>query len=257
MSSSSTTATKRRVLDLAAEVTGGAFVAGAFVADEEGAPFDGPGYHAAVADIADRGGTPVIFPSHGLNQGSEDEWLAALTTIGSEVDRFLGFELGPMFVPYGRILSLEAYRGLLEIPQCVGAKHSSLERELEWQRLALRGRCTPRVHGAHGQRPGDRHGDVRQRLSAGACRRLPRTGSRRAIRCGPTADPGFHQLNDLLQYLGHFTFRPPVPGYRHNAAQFLELRGWAESDNVPAGAPRRPESDVAVLRDIGERLGVL
>ena len=39
----------------------------------------------------------------------------------------------------------------------------------------------------------------------------------------------------LLQYLGHFTFRPPVPGYRHDAAMFLELRGWADSDNVPAG----------------------
>jgi len=70
-------------------------------------------------------------------------------------------------------------------------------------------------------------------------------------------DPGFYELNDLLQYLGHFTFRPPVPGYRHNAAMFLELRGWASSDCVPVGAPRRPDSDRAVLRDIGERLGVL
>ena len=70
-------------------------------------------------------------------------------------------------------------------------------------------------------------------------------------------EPGFYELNDLLQYLGHFTFRPPVPGYRHNAATFMELRGWASSDNVPAGALRRPDSDRAVLRDIGERLGVL
>ena len=28
--------------------------------------------------------------------------------------------------------------GLLEIPACLGAKHSSLSRELEWQRLTLR-----------------------------------------------------------------------------------------------------------------------
>ena len=70
-------------------------------------------------------------------------------------------------------------------------------------------------------------------------------------------DAGFYELNDMLQYLGHFAFRPPVPGYRHNAATFMELRGWAESDNVPAGAPRRPDADRDVLRDIANRLGLL
>ena len=67
-------------------------------------------------------------------------------------------------------------------------------------------------------------------------------------------DPRFHQLNDLLQYLGFFAFRPPVPGYRHDAAMFLEMRGWAASGAVPKGAPTRPDSDAAVLRDILERL---
>ncbi|MFT7610729.1 MAG: hypothetical protein ACI9MX_003815, partial [Candidatus Aldehydirespiratoraceae bacterium] len=81
--------TKHRVLDVAREVTGGAFAAGAFVADEAGASVDLAAYHRAVADIADRGGTPVIFPSHGLNGGSEEDWVAALATIGGETDRFL------------------------------------------------------------------------------------------------------------------------------------------------------------------------
>ena len=40
-------------------------------------------------------------------------------------------------------------------------------------------------------------------------------------------------------------------------AMFLEMRGWARSHNVPDGAPRRPDADREVLRDIGERLGVL
>ena len=70
-------------------------------------------------------------------------------------------------------------------------------------------------------------------------------------------DPGFHALNDLLQYLGFFTFRPPVPGYRHNAAMFLVLRGWATADAVPDGVPRRPAADRAVLADIAERLQAL
>ena len=48
-----------------------------------------------------------------------------------------------MFVPYGRIVSLDAYRGLLDIPPCIGAKHSSLSRQAEWERLALRDEVRP------------------------------------------------------------------------------------------------------------------
>ena len=70
-------------------------------------------------------------------------------------------------------------------------------------------------------------------------------------------DPAFYELNDLIQYLGFFAFRPSVPAYKHSAAMFLKLRGWIKSDNsLPAG-DRCPESDRAVLRDIAERLGVL
>jgi hypothetical protein len=67
-------------------------------------------------------------------------------------------------------------------------------------------------------------------------------------------DPAFHELNDLLQYLGHFTFRAPVPAYRHDAAMAFVLRGWAASDATPPGVPRRPEADRAVLADVLERL---
>jgi hypothetical protein len=66
----------------------------------------------------------------------------------------------------------------------------------------------------------------------------------------------FHQLNDDLQYLGRFAFRSPVPAYKHSAAQFLRLRGWIDSDVTPAGAPERPPTDVAILSEIAERLGV-
>jgi hypothetical protein len=70
-------------------------------------------------------------------------------------------------------------------------------------------------------------------------------------------DPGFYELNDLLQYLGFFAFRAPVPAYKHSAAQFLHLRGWLKSDQTHPAAERRPASDVAVLRELGERLGVV
>jgi hypothetical protein len=70
-------------------------------------------------------------------------------------------------------------------------------------------------------------------------------------------DPAFYELNDLLQYLGFFAFRNPVPAYKHSAAQFLRLRGWIRSDATPPNAQQRPASDVDVLRDIGQRLGVV
>lgn len=246
-------ATKRRVLDLTAEITAGAFVAGAFVPDEPGATFDLAAYVAAAREIADRGGTPVVFPSHGLNGHGDDAWLAGYRAIAGEVDRFIGFELGAMFVPYGRIVSLETYRALLEIPACVGAKHSSLDRRLEWDRLALRDEVRPDFMVLTGNDLAIdmvRYGsDYLLGLSTFA----PDLFARRDA-LWAAEDPAYHELDDLLQYLGQFTFRAPVPGYRHDAAMVMKLRGWIRSDAVPLAAPRRPESDREVLAEIVRRM---
>jgi len=67
-------------------------------------------------------------------------------------------------------------------------------------------------------------------------------------------DPRFYELNDLLQYLGLFAFRAPVPAYKHSAAQFLALRGRIGFGAGPPDAPRRPDSDLPILRDIAARL---
>ncbi len=247
---------RKRVLDRAEEVTRGDFVAGAFVADEPGAAFDLDAYRRAIDEISDRGGLPVIFPSHGLNGHGDAAWLDAHSQIASHLDRFIGFELGPMFVPYGRIVSLDTYRGLLAIPQCIGAKHSSLNRELEWDRLALRNEVRPDFMVLTGN---DLAIDMVMYGSdylLGLSTFAPDRFAERD-RLWAEGDPGFYQLNDVLQYLGHFTFRPPVPAYRHSAAMFLQMRGWADRDAVPHGAPTRPDSDREILRDIGESLGVL
>ncbi len=247
---------RKRVLDRAEEVAGSDFVAGAFVADEPGAAFDLDAYRRAAEEITERGGLPVIFPSHGLNDHGDAAWLAAHSQIASHIDRFIGFELGPMFVPYGRIVSLDTYRGLLEIPQCIGAKHSSLNRELEWDRLALRDEVRPDFLVLTGN---DLAIDMVMYGSdylLGLSTFAPDKFAERD-RLWAKGDPGFYQLNDVLQYLGHFTFRPPVPAYRHSAAMFLKMRGWAHNDAVPRGAPTRPDSDRDILLDIGERLGVL
>jgi hypothetical protein len=70
-------------------------------------------------------------------------------------------------------------------------------------------------------------------------------------------DARFFELNDVLQYLGQLAFRPPVPAYRHSAAQFLRLRGWLDHDSAAPGEPRRPDSDVELLSPIVERLHAL
>jgi dihydrodipicolinate synthase/N-acetylneuraminate lyase len=248
-------ADKRRVLTLAAEVTGGEFVAGSFVADEPGAGFDPGRYLAAANDVATRGGTPVVFPSHGLNSLDDDGWVAALTRLGAELDRFIGFELGPMFVPYGRIPGLDAYEAMMQITSCVGAKHSSLSRELEWDRLDLRDRVRPDFIVLTGN---DLAIDMVMYGSdylLGLSTFAPDAFAARD-RMWAGGDPGFHELNDLLQYLGCFAFRDPVPGYRHDAAIAFELRGWAACDATPPGVPRRPDADRAVIADILARLEV-
>ena len=246
-------ATRLEALDRTTALTGGDFIAGAFVADDEGAAFDLSGYLRAIDEIVARGGTPVVFPSHGLNGHGDAAWLDAYGQIAGRVDRFVGFELGPMFVPYGRIVSLETYRGLLDIPQCVGAKHSSLDRALEWDRLALRNDVRPDFMVLTGN---DLAIDMVMYGSdylLGLSTFAPDAFAARDA-LWAAGDPGFFALNDLLQYLGFFTFRAPVPGYRHNAAMFLKLRGWAGADAVPDGAPLRPDADRDVLRDIAERL---
>jgi hypothetical protein len=72
-----------------------------------------------------------------------------------------------------------------------------------------------------------------------------------------SGDAAFYQLNDVLQYLGFFTFRAPVPAYRHSAAMFLRRRGWIRSALTHPGSPCRPESDGPILDQILQMLDEL
>ena len=67
-------------------------------------------------------------------------------------------------------------------------------------------------------------------------------------------DPRFYALNDVLQYLGAFAFRDPVPAYKHSAAQFLHLRGQIPTTATHPASPTRPDSDLPILAGIVERL---
>ncbi len=246
-------ATSARVLNVAASTTGGRFVAGAFVADSPGDHHDQAALVRAASAISDRGGIPVVFPSHGLASLSEDEWVAANAQVGSEVGQFIGFELGTMFVPYGRIVQVDSYQKLMEIPECIGAKHSSLSRQLEWDRLQRRDLVRPDFMVLTGNDLAIDMVTWGSDYLLGLSTFAPAEFARRD-ELWLAGDPAFHELNDLLQYLGQFAFRPPVPGYRHDAAMWFQLRGWADSDATPSSALRRPTSDVDVLADIVRRL---
>lgn len=249
-------ATRERALDLARDVTGGDFVAGAFATDAAGDPFRPDRYAPGIEAIQKRGGLPIFFPSHGLNALGDAEWVEAMETLGALCDRFLAFELGPMFVPYGRIYGLDAYRGLLAIDRCVGAKHSSLSRELEWQRLALRDEVRPDFMVLTGN---DLAIDMVMYGSdylLGLSTFDPEAFALRD-RWWAEGDPRFYELNDWLQYLGFFAFRPPVPAYKHDAAMFLHHRGWIASARTHPDAPERPAHDLEVLTDIARRLAEL
>jgi dihydrodipicolinate synthase/N-acetylneuraminate lyase len=245
---------KRQVLaETRALARGKEFVAGAFVRDSAGAAFDLDAYRRAIDEIGEVGGTPVIFQSYGLTSLAGERVLDAYLTLAKHSRRFIGFELGTMFAPFGRIYDLDTYAGLLAIPQCIGAKHSSLDRMLEWQRLNLRNERRPDFLVLTGNDLGIDMVMYGSDYLLGLSTFAPDLFAKRDA-MWHAGDPGFYELNDVLQYLGFFAFRPPVPAYKHSAAQFQKLRGWIKSDEPHPQGVRRGEGDVQVLRDIVGRL---
>jgi dihydrodipicolinate synthase/N-acetylneuraminate lyase len=134
---------RAKVLQVAAALSPSRFVAGAHVVDRPGAPFAADAYRVAIDEVTAAGGTPIVFPSFGLSALADDALVDAHRAFARDVDAFLGFELGTMFHPAGRIWTLDVFRALLSVPQLQGAKHSSLERAAEWERLAVRDATRP------------------------------------------------------------------------------------------------------------------
>jgi dihydrodipicolinate synthase/N-acetylneuraminate lyase len=249
-------ALRREVLDRTRGVLGDRpFVGGAFVGDVPGAAFDPDAYFRQIDFICGKGGVPVIFQSYGLTGLSDDRLIDAYTEFGNHCDRFIAFELSPVFAPFGKIYSLEVYRGLLGVRQCIGAKHSSLHREPEWRRLILRDKARPDFHVFTGN---DLAIDMVMYGSdylLGLSTFAPDLFARRDA-FWAAGDPAFYELNDALQYLGFLAFRAPVPAYKHSAAMFLNLRGWSRTDAAHPLSPSRPASDRAILGEIGRTLEV-
>lgn len=230
------------------------FFAGAFVADHPGDTFALDAYLRQIDPILSVGATPVIFQSYGLVAQADSEIVESYSRIGRSCARFIGFELGEMFAPFGKIYSLEVFRCLINVRECIGIKHSSLNRELEWLRLQLKNQIRPEFHVFTGN---DLAIDMVMYGSDYLLGVSTLAPDLFAIRDNfwQKGDPAFYELNDVLQYLGFLAFRDPVPAYKHSAAMFLKLRGWLDSDATHPQSPTRPDSDRELLRDIGRKLG--
>lgn len=246
--------TRVRVLALTRQIMAGReFIAGAYVADQPGDEFSLSAYMSAVNQIHAHGGTPILFQSYGLTARDGQAIIDRYAQIAAVCPRFIAFELGTMFAPFGKIYDLATFAGLMNIPQCVGAKHSSLRRDAEWARLILRDHQRPDFKLYTGN---DLAVDMVMYGSdylLGITTFAPDWFARRDA-LWAADDPAFYALNDALQYLGMFAFRPPVPAYRHSAAQFLKLRGWIGCDDPHPQCPRRPESDLPILAAIRDQL---
>lgn len=245
---------KNRALDITRQLSGeGGFVAGAIVPDRPGDAFNSQAYGEAMDAIVQRGGTPVVMQSYGLTGLPDFEIIKAYQGLASRVPALYGFELGQQFAPFGRIYTLDVYKGLMDIPNCLGAKHSSLDRVQEWQRLALRDAVRPEFLVLTGN---DLAIDMVMYGSdylLGLSAFAPEHFARRD-RWWAERDPRFFALNDLLQYLGAFAFRHPVPAYKHSAAQFLKLRGRIHCSDTHPRSVGRPGSDLEVLALIANDL---
>ena len=88
--------------------------------------------------IVQAGGIPILFQSARLHGLSSKEKAAVYQAACKGYPHVLAFELGAMFAPNGEIFDEETVRRLMDIPEIKGMKHSSLDRLIELQRLALR-----------------------------------------------------------------------------------------------------------------------
>ena len=243
---------RAHVLDLTRQLARGRrFVAGAYIQDAVGEP--AALYCRAATAIHAAGGTPILFPCAGVKSLDRSALVAVFREVGRAVPAFLGFELGEMFVPFGRIWDGDTFRALMAVPQMVGAKHSSLSRALEWERLEARDALRPDFRVYTGN---DLAIDLIQwgsdyllglsafHVEAFACR----------DRWFAAGDERWRTVNDWLQYLGMLAFRAPVPAYKHTCAQFLHLRGCIPSSEPHPSGARRPDSDLVLLEAIAREL---
>jgi 4-hydroxy-tetrahydrodipicolinate synthase len=245
---------KRDVLRWTAEALGNnvAFVAGAYIENQTG---DTAALYRKQMDmIVQAGGIPILFQTARLHGLSSKEQAAIYQAACKGYPHVLAFELGTMFAPNGEIFDEDTVRRLMDIPEIKGMKHSSLDRLVELQRLALRDANRPDFRIYTGNDLGINMIEYGSDYLLGLASFAPEKFAERD-RLWETGDPAYYELSDDLQYLGNVAFRPPVPAYKHSAAVFLHSTGRIPTDQVHPKNLKRPAWEREILRDCARRLG--
>jgi len=227
------------------------FVAGAYIENQTGDVVTL--YRQQIAPIVRAGGVPILFQTARLHGASAKEKAAAYQAVCQGYPDVLAFELGTMFAPNGEIFDAETFRRLMDIPEIKGMKHSSLDRLVELERLALRDARRPDFRIYTGNDLAINMIEYGSDYLLGLAGFAPEKFAERD-RLWETGNPEYYGLSDALQYLGNVAFRDPVPAYKHSAAMFLHLTGRIPTDRAHPRNPRRPEWEAEILRDCARRL---
>ncbi|HZT41207.1 MAG TPA: dihydrodipicolinate synthase family protein [Chthonomonadaceae bacterium] len=246
---------RARVLQIAQETLAGQpFIAGAYIEGQDGEPAEL--YRREIAQIAEHGGTPILFQTSRLHGAPVSQIVSVYERAVCDVPEAYAFELGRMFAPNGEIWSEEIVAGLMQIPALRGMKHSSLDRRIEIARLDLRDRVRPAFTVFTGNDLGLDMIEYGSDYLLGLAAFAPETFAERD-HLWEAGDAGYLALADALQFLGNVAFRPPVPAYKHSAAVFLHLTGRIATDRTHPRSPERPSWEREILRSCAERLGLL
>jgi dihydrodipicolinate synthase/N-acetylneuraminate lyase len=227
------------------------FVAGAYIENEDGDVV--ALYRRQMDVIVSFGGIPILFQTQRLHGKSPKEKAAVYQAVCSGYPGVLAFELGRMFAPNGEIFDEETVRRLMDIPEIKGMKHSSLDRLVELERLALRDAHRLDFVIYTGNDLSINMIEYGSDYLLGLATFAPEKFAERD-QLWEAGDPEYYALSDALQYLGNVAFRDPVPAYKHSAAIFLNSVGRAPSDLTHPRNPRRPTWESEILRDCARRL---
>ncbi|HEV2401050.1 MAG TPA: dihydrodipicolinate synthase family protein [Candidatus Sulfotelmatobacter sp.] len=244
---------KRQVLSWTSEALGKdvSFVAGAYIEGQHGDLIRL--YRHELDTIASLGAIPILFPTARLHGKTWQEKVETYRLICQGYPNVFGFELSPKFAPNGEFFDGNTIRGLMEIPEMIGMKHSSLDRMLEFDRLALRDKVRPEFRIFTGNDLGINMIESGSDYLLGLATFAPERFAERDRRW-ESGDPGYYELSDALQYLGNVAFRDPIPAYKHSAAVFLHLEGRIPSDLPHPKNPKRPAWEAEMLEDCRKRL---
>jgi dihydrodipicolinate synthase/N-acetylneuraminate lyase len=250
-----TDAEKLQVLQWTREALGPnvPFVAGAYIEGQTGPLVEL--YRKQIDAIVAFGGTPILFQTSRLHGKSNKEKAEIYQQTCHGYTSVLAFELGQMFAPNGEIFDADMIRRFMDIPEIVGMKHSSLDRLVELQRLALRDTHRPGFRIYTGNDLGINMIEYGSDYLLGLATFVPEKFAARD-QLWENADPAYFALSDALQYLGNVAFRDPVPAYKHSAAVFLHLTARIPSANTHPKNPQRPVWEAEILRDCARRLGI-